>query len=293
MKNYKIIIIVVVLVFLFIFTACKKKKVKDAGIELTVNLADPPIENLMTDITYTWKLKKNVIKYDPEYKVFVHFWDNTQSRMIAQDDHNLPGDVEKWKPGAIFTYTHKNFYIPDFIDEYDPNFSGEEEVTLTVGLWKPGVKNSGIVIYQKKMYFQPINPEFPDYTYDEGWYPEEKFGDGIYDSWRWTAKDAVISVENIGKDIKFYFWGGVDKSIFKDQKVIVKVNNTLIDEFIPEEGKFKKEYVIKKDLIGNGDEFKVTISTDKTFIPAVINKKSNDQRELGVQVFFVYFKPAS
>ncbi len=292
-KNRVIILMLAITILGIIYSGCKKTEKKDVGIYISVELSDPPIENLMTDITYTWKLKDNLIKYDPSYKVFVHFWDNKQKRMILQDDHDLPVDSKSWKPGETFTYTHKDIYIPDFIDEYDLNFTGEEDVTLTVGLWKPGVPNSKIIIYQKTLKFQPINPDYPDYTFDEGWYPEEKFGDGIYDSWRWTGKKAVISVENIGKDIKFYFWGGSDKSVLEDQKITVKVNDTILDEFIPDKAKFKKEYIIKKELIGDGDEFKVIISTDKTFIPSQVKKDSKDERELGVQAYFIYFKPAN
>jgi hypothetical protein len=32
------------------------------------------------------------------------------------------------------------------------------------------------------------------------------------------------------------------------------------------------------------------IATDKTFVPARINPKAQDQRELGMQISFLYFR---
>lgn len=84
--------------------------------------------------------------------------------------------------------------------------------------------------------------------------------------------------------------GGVDKAKFADQKLILKINDTVLEEFIPEGGKFAKEYIVKPEMMGKDDEFKFIIETDKTFVPSAINPDFKDDRELGVQVYFLYFR---
>jgi hypothetical protein len=84
--------------------------------------------------------------------------------------------------------------------------------------------------------------------------------------------------------------GGVDKSIFADQKVIFKINDKILEEFIPGTAKFSRKYIISPEMIGTGDEFKLIIETDKTFIPSEMNKDVKDDRELGIQIFFLYFR---
>ena len=77
---------------------------------------------------------------------------------------------------------------------------------------------------------------------------------------------------------------------FENQKVIFKINNLILDEFIPEESHFEKSYTIKKEMLGEEDIFYLWICTDKTFVPAKIVPGALDKRELGIQISFIYFK---
>jgi len=63
-----------------------------------------------------------------------------------------------------------------------------------------------------------------------------------------------------------------------------------LDEFNPEESQFEKSYRIKKEMLGEEDKFYLVISTDKTFIPKQAILSSKDERELGVQISFIYFR---
>ena len=84
--------------------------------------------------------------------------------------------------------------------------------------------------------------------------------------------------------------GGVNLEILKEQTVIFKINELTLDEFIPQESHFEKSYNIKNEMLGKGEQFVLTISTDKTFIPAEAIPKSKDPRELGLQISFIYFR---
>jgi len=43
-------------------------------------------------------------------------------------------------------------------------------------------------------------------------------------------------------------------------------------------------------MLGEEDKFYLVISTDKTFIPKQVILRSKDERELGVQISFIYFR---
>jgi hypothetical protein len=72
--------------------------------------------------------------------------------------------------------------------------------------------------------------------------------------------------------------------------VIFKINDSILDEFIPEGSQFEKSYRIKKEILGEADKFYLVISTDKTFIPKQVILRSKDERELGIQISFIYFR---
>jgi hypothetical protein len=43
-------------------------------------------------------------------------------------------------------------------------------------------------------------------------------------------------------------------------------------------------------MLGEGEEFYLSIVTDKVFVPAEVMPDSKDERELGIQVSFIYFR---
>jgi hypothetical protein len=84
--------------------------------------------------------------------------------------------------------------------------------------------------------------------------------------------------------------GGVNLEAVKDQKITFKINDLTLDEFIPTDNVFDKSYSIKKEMLGDKDEFNLTVEVDKTFVPAKIIPNSKDERELGIQVSLIYFR---
>ena len=54
-------------------------------------------------------------------------------------------------------------------------------------------------------------------------------------SWRWTTAKSVCIIENPKKECTLIIKGGVNKAVFQDQKVTFKINDALLDEFIPAE----------------------------------------------------------
>ncbi len=285
----KFLVLILVGIMVLIGSACKRKaQVK--GISLEIEFSEDPLsDKLITDMTYTWKTDKTYAQTNKDYTVFVHFWH--QENMLFQDDHVPDIPTSEWEPGKEYTYSRRIF-IPGFIDEFDPEFKGEERLKMSVGLHSPYDRSgkSKANVMEKTLKILPPPLDTPEILYDEGWYNEEKNPDSFLKHWRWTMKEAKCLIDNPHRDALLVIKGGVNLAALEDQMVIFKINDLVLDKFIPEESHFEKSYNIKKEMLGDRDEFILTVTSDKTFIPAEIIPGATDKRELGVQVSFLYFR---
>ena len=271
------------------------KKIDRHGIDLQLKLTPATItDSLYLNMDYEFKTEKKFKKLNGDYSVFVHFWRVNSKEMLLQDDHLLSKKTSEWKQNDILKYS-RVLFIPQFLNEFDVDFEGYEEVKLTIGLYNP--KSTGqekpIILFEKKINIQPASINAPEIVYDEGWNGLEtdvNAKDSFNRSWRWTMAKSVCLIENPKKECTLIIKGGVNKTLLPDQKVILKINDSLLEEFIPTEAMFSREYNISPEQMGVGDEFSLKIETDKVFVPAKAISGNNDSRELGMQIFFIYFR---
>jgi len=288
MKKRNIAVFLLIVAVLFSFSCRKKPQVK--GIEFTVDFSDKNLsDSLITNVEYKWKTTAEFQKIPEDYGVFVHFWH--KNNMLFQDDYVPDVPTSKWEPNKEYSFKHR-IYIPPFIDELDPQFEGDETLKLSVGLFSPFDRTgkSNVRIFEKKLKVTPPPPDTPAIIYEQGWYQQETDPKAFLKQWRWTAKEARCLIDNAQRDALLVVKGGLNIDAIKEQKVIIKINDMVLDEFIPTGGSFDKSYDIKKDMLGGENEFRLTIATDKTFIPAQVLPGSADPRELGLQVSFIYFR---
>lgn len=282
----------IILLILFITAAsfsCKKRAVIK-GLELEVSFAEEKLsDNLVTDIRYTWKTNDEFVKVDQDFNVFVHFWH--KSNLLFQDDHTPDVLTSEWEPNNEYTYSRR-IYIPTFIDEFDPNFKGEETLRLSTGFFSPYDRtgDSKQEILEEKLKVFPPPLDTPETIYEEGWYDLEIDPDAFLKQWRWTAKSAKCIIDNPYRDALLIIKGGVNQQAVPGQKIIFKINDLTLDEFVPDEGVFEKSYNILVEMMGDKGEFYLTIEVDKSFVPAQVFPDSTDERELGIQISFVYFR---
>ncbi len=283
------VILICCLVLALVSASCRKQ-VQVKGVELAVDFSDKILtDNLVTSVTYKWKTTSGFQKMSQDECVFVHYWH--KSNMLLQDDHFPEIPTSQWEPGKEYTYTRK-IYIPAFIDEFDPQFKGDESLTLSVGLYSPFDKTGKAKwqILEKSLKILPPPPDVPEIVYEDGWYEQEVDPKTNVKLWRWTGREARCIVDNPKRDAMFVVRGLVSRDAAKDQKVIFKINDTVLDEFVPTGGSFDKSYEVKKEMMGDKSEFRLTLATDKTFIPSKLDSSSKDDRELGIQILFIYFR---
>lgn len=278
-----------VFVLMCISYGCKEKtQVK--GIELNVTFAEEQLsDHLITDMMLGWKTGPEFQKMNQDLQVFVHFWH--EGNLLFQEDYFPEPPTSQWEPEQEFMRSQR-IYIPQFIDEFDPDFKGEETLRLVVGFFSPYDRSgkSEQKVLEKKLTVVPPPLDTPEIIYEEGWYNLEINTDAFLKQWQWTAKEARCIIDNPHRDALLVIKGGVNLEVLDDQKVTFKINELILDEFIPEESHFEKSYNVKKEMLGEGEEFYFSIVTDKVFVPAEVMPNSADQRELGVQVSFIYFR---
>jgi hypothetical protein len=280
----------------FFLLACGKKgpdKAEDIGVNLELSLQpDTLTDFLFIKMNYNFKVEDTFKKLDKNYMVFVHFWRLKNKELFILDDH-LPGKpTSEWKTGDEITYS-REFFLPKFLDELDIDFEGYEEVKLSIGLYDSTNHDDKKVLYSKILNVQPASINAPDIVFSEGWNEEEMnlaLENTFQKVWRWTRKKAECIIENPKKKSILIIKGGLKESIYEDQKISVTVNDIQIDEFISEKNFFEKRYTLTPEQMGDEAEFKLYIESSKTFIPSSLDPKNRDNRELGIQIFLLYFR---
>lgn len=285
----KILTSSLVLIVVLGMIGCKKKAAIQ-GLDLEIAFSEERLsDNLVTDLQYKWKTSGEFENLGQDYSVFVHFWH--KNNLLFQDNHNPEVPVSQWEPGKEYTYTRR-IYIPIFIDEFDPNFRGEDTLKFSAGFVSPedskGESGQEILVEKLKVFPPPLDT--PEVIYEEGWYDLEINPDAFLKQWRWTSQKARCIIDNPHRDALLIIKGGINANAFESQAVVFKINDLTLDEFIPEGGIFEKTYSIKKEMLGDKDEFYLTIETDKTFVPSELSTETLDDRVLGIQVSFIYFR---
>lgn len=129
-------------------------------------------------------------------------------------------------------------------------------------------------------------------VYEDGWYGLEKnpnIKDSDWQTWRWIAKDALCYIKNPCNPSILIIRGEFNKKKFPDQNMIIKIGSQIIDEFTNINARFYKEYEIDTQTLGNSKNINLSLHTNRSFIPAKSDPGSKDNRELGLQIFEIYF----
>jgi len=289
LRNLSVLILIALI---FLLPACGQKS-EDKGVKLALNILPETLTDcLYIKMNYQFQLAEDFSGLDDQYRIFIHFWRLKNKEMLLQDDHMPEKSFSQWQKGETISYS-RIVFIPQFLEEFDEDFDGYEKVRLTVGLYRPEKEQDKTILFQEELDIQSATLNAPEKVFDEGWHPQEedeRIKNPDERSWRWTKKRAVCIIENPRKDSLLIIRGGIDRSKFDQQKVTFKINDTLLEEFMPETGKFTKEYVITPAMMGQEDEFRLIIETDKSFVPSELNPEVKDDRELGVQIYFLYFR---
>ncbi len=244
-------------------------------------------DNSLRTATYQWNINTGFKQQDKDLTVYVHFMDKN-NKILFQDDYKPELPTSQWKEGLAINTAPHLLLIPaitrtDTDEEFMP-------IKMIIGLYDPmNAQGPSYRVLEQdlKLKYNPKGPEKIQYT--DGWYPEE-WNPQMTLRWRWTGPQAIAVVRSPKKNAILYIKGLVNKDAVPDQKVKFEIANNLIEEFTPKDAEFAKYYQIPADQIGAEDLIQIRISVDKTFSPAKAVPGSTDQRDLGVQIFTIFFK---
>ena len=242
------------------------------------------------DITYKFVVA-NDAKFTEDLRVMVHVVD-ADEELIFAFEHNPPIPTTQWKPGQTVEYT-KTVFVPIY------PYVGEAVVQL--GLHSTATQkrvalageDAGQRAYKVARFQLQPQTENVFTVFKEGWHPGEVADHNTTVEWQWTKKDATLSFKNPKKDSLFYLDLDNPGNVFNEpQQVRVTLGAEVLDEFTlqPKAPQLRK-VPIKAAQLGAGDTAELSISVDKTYIPAVLIPGSKDPRELGVRVFHAYVDP--
>lgn len=242
------------------------------------------------DVTYRFVVAPGA-SFTEDYWVFVHFLD-TDRELMWTDDHQPSVATRGWKPGQTIEYT-RTMFVPKF------PYVGEASVEL--GLYSPTTgeripmtgENQGQRSYRLATFNLRMQSENLFVVFRDGWHETEVSGEGVGLEWQWSRQVGTIAFRNPMRDARFFLQVDQPVSAIKSQHVEVRSGDIVVDEFELAPGpRVLRTVDITKDQFGENETVEISISVDKTFVPALMPElKSSDSRELGIRVFRAFVQP--
>jgi hypothetical protein len=209
------------------------------------------------------------------------------------DDHEPPTPVRQWKPGATVEYA-RTMFIPKF------PYVGQTRVE--VGLYSPssgerlpmtgqtrGQRSYDVASFEMRLQSDNLFVIFRD-----GWHATEVTGESTGLEWQWSRKDATLSFANPKRDVELFLQLDQPVAAFSTpQQVDIRVGTDVVDTFSLPTGQIELRRIkLPAARLGTADTVELTISVDRTFVPATLPAlKNNDPRELGIRVFRAFVQP--
>ncbi len=244
------------------------------------------------DMRYRFAVAADAPPFTGDHWVFVHFLD-TDGELMWTDDHEPPTPVRQWKAGSIIEYT-RTMFIPKF------PYVGQTRVEI--GLFSPTTgerlpltgQTRGQRSYEVALFEMRLQSDNLFVIFRDGWHETEVGGEGPGLEWQWSKKEATLSFANPKRDVEVYLQLDQPvKAVAAPQQVEIRSGGAVVDSFaLPPGGSELRRIKLSADQLGAGDTAELTVSVDRTFVPATLPAlKSNDPRELGVRVFRAFVQP--
>jgi hypothetical protein len=134
------------------------------------------------------------------------------------------------------------------------------------------------------------------FDYNDGWHQAEATDGHGAGGWRWTGRQATLTVRNPKTASTLYLELDNPGGLFSDpQQVTVLLGATTLDRFeiTPRQQPLLRRVLIPTEAWGTDDRVDVRIAVDKTFVPNLLLSSAGDSRELGVRLFHVAVVPAN
>ena len=282
------------LAFAAMTTACSRGDDNAPAVATpSLTLSGPAAIGSPLEMTYRFTVAGDAPAFTEDYWVFVHFLD-TDGELMWTDDHEPPTPTRQWKPGSTVEYL-RTMFIPKF------PYVGRTRVEI--GLFSPTTgdrlplagETSGQRSYRVAIFDMRLPSDNFLVVFSDGWYETEVGSEPSGLEWQWSKKSATLTFRNPRRDVHLYLQLDQPAAALPDpQRVEVRAGSAVVDSFsLPAGGMELRRMQISASQLGTGETVELTISVDRTFVPALVPAlKSNNSRELGVRVFRAFVQPS-
>jgi hypothetical protein len=241
------------------------------------------------EVTYEFTVAADAPAFGEDLIVFAHFVD-ADGELMWTDDHHPPVPTTQWKPGQTIKYNRLLFAAV---------YPSVGDASVKVGLYGKDQKrlplagaDDGQRAYTVAKFQVAPQSESVYLTYKDGWHLAEVLPDNSGKEWHWTQKEATLSFKNPKRNAVFFLdYGGQQKVMAEPQTVTVAVGGNVVDTFQVGGTGDVRRIPLTVNQLGMGDQVSVTLSVDRTFVPAMLSGGAMpDRRELGLQVFHAYIE---
>lgn len=244
------------------------------------------------DMTYRFVVAPDAPAFTEDYWVFVHFVD-TDGELMWTDDHEPPTPTRQWKPGGTIEYPRTMFV---------PKFPYVGQTGVEVGLFSPKTgsrlplagQTEGQRSYRVATFDLQLQTDNLFVVFRDGWHETEVSEEGSGLEWQWSRKTGTLSFRNPTRDVVLYLQADQPAPAFTEpQRIEVRLGSELVDTFALRSGARELRRIpLSASQLGTADTVEMTVSVDKTFVPADVPAlRSTDPRELGVRVFRAFVQP--
>lgn len=246
------------------------------------------------DIGYTWTPEDDFEPPADDYRVFVHLVD-PDGRIVDQDDHFPVLPTSQWRAGEPISYRRLIYPAPDLQPEYLDFFVGLYDATdgQVATLHDGGLESRPLV--HTSIIRLDDQRGLPVYV--DGWHPRESSlsSDKYLQQWQWMRQTGEVAFGNPRGAATLHFRGlsPID-FLGAAQTITVRVQGQEVAQIektnsVP----FLERIEIPAEVMGDEEWIELTIEVDSVFVPMEVDTSSDDERVLGLQVFWLYLAPGN
>jgi len=260
-------------------------------VSVTVDLSDSVPAGSPFDIGYTWTPGEGFEPPADDLRIFVHLVD-PEGNIIDQDDHFPPLPTSQWSAGHPVEYRREPIYLDpdlrlDYVDVYVGMYDNEGQIgIMRAGRFQNRPLVHSVIVRADDQGGIPV--------YVEGFQNRETLltAEDVYArDWRWMGKRGVVAFGNPRGPSTLHLraLSPVDFLEGGTQTVTIKVGDRVIAQYEATDSTMHlMRFEVPGEGLGDRDWLDFVIEVDKQFVPALLDEGSDDIRELGLQIYWMY-----
>ena len=258
---------------------------------VTLSTKNPAIGSPL-DITYRFVVAPDAPAFTEDYWVFAHFIDD-DGELMWTDDHEPPTPVRQWKPGSTVEYS-RTMFVPKF------PYVGRTRMRVGLFSYASGERaplsgqTEGQRAYDVGSFEMRLASDNYLVIFRDGWHETEAPPDGGGREWQWSMGRATLSFRNPKRNARLFLQVDQPVTGVEPTRAELRIGETVVDTFTLQPGAGDLRRVnLDATRLGEAETVDLTLSVDKTFVPALIPAlKSGDSRNLGIRVFRAFVEPS-